>query len=210
MAAVPVVAAKSNLPEENFTDVDPWAEQALGDTEAQGQQTRPTVGGGGAKERVLKMNSLIDQYDDSELLPPSASEVDRWYQNYIMTMGSQPDETEEPTANQLAALHKRVFVENRESTSLLLRLHSLGPAGKENEYSPEVQSFYPVRGWNLSSERSPWARNLFSLESVVQRFSHSLPDAEHLLHCRTGSLCQADRKVDSAMAENLGADLYSR
>jgi hypothetical protein len=50
------------------------------------------------------MNALIDQQDDSELLLPSASEVDRWYQNYIVTMGSQPDESEEPTSAQLCSL----------------------------------------------------------------------------------------------------------
>lgn len=59
------------------------------------------------------MSSLIDQQDESELLPPSASDVDRWYQNYVVTMGAQPDEAEEPTSSQLAALHKKVFVENR-------------------------------------------------------------------------------------------------
>jgi len=52
------------------------------------------------------MNSLIDQQDESELLPPPATEVDKWYQNYIVAMGAQPDETEEPTSAQLAALHK--------------------------------------------------------------------------------------------------------
>ena len=52
------------------------------------------------------MNSLIDQQDESELLPPPATEVDKWYQKYIVAMGAQPDETEEPTSAQLAALHK--------------------------------------------------------------------------------------------------------
>ena len=59
------------------------------------------------------MNTLIDQHDESELLPPSATEVDKWYQNYIVTMGSQPDESKEPTSSQLAALHKKVYIENR-------------------------------------------------------------------------------------------------
>ena len=40
-------------------------------------------------------------------------DVDRWYQNYVMVMGSRPDEAEEPTSAQLAALHKRVYIENR-------------------------------------------------------------------------------------------------
>jgi hypothetical protein len=106
------VAAKSNVAETEFIDIDPWM-----DTEEPRRDTvpaeRPQRAGGGVKERVLKMSALIDQQDDSELLPPEASEVDRWYQNYIVTMGSQPDEAEEPTSAQLAALHKKVYVENR-------------------------------------------------------------------------------------------------
>ena len=108
-----IMAARSNVTEENFIDVDPWMEQQSRDNDPRGEQQQRASGSSGVKERVLKMNALIDQHDDSELLPPSPADVDRWYQNYIVTMGSQPDETEEPTANQLAALHKRVFIENR-------------------------------------------------------------------------------------------------
>ena len=68
--------------------------------------------GGTVKERVLKMSSLIDQHDESELLPPVAAEVDRWFQNYIMVMGSQPDETEEPTpAPACSSLQKSLYRE---------------------------------------------------------------------------------------------------
>lgn len=107
-----VVAAQSNISEAEFVDVDPWMEsgEAPGDTVPREQGQRQSTG---VKEKVLKMNSLIDQQDESELLPPPATEVDRWYQNYIVTMGAQPDETEEPTSAQLAALHKRVYIENR-------------------------------------------------------------------------------------------------
>eukprot|EP00435_Cladocopium_sp_Y103_P025911 s2755_g6.t1 len=109
-----VMAAQSNVSEAEFVDIDPWLE---GDTRAGGDGSRsePTPGrqSGGVKERVLKMSSLIDQQDESELLPPSSSDVDRWYQSYIVTMGSPPDESEEPTPSQLAALHKKVFIENR-------------------------------------------------------------------------------------------------
>eukprot|EP00435_Cladocopium_sp_Y103_P053882 s804_g17.t1 len=107
------VAAQSGVSEEDFIDVDPWQEAA---STTGGGTARPEPGsrtGSGVKERVLKMSALIDQQDDSELLPPMASEVDKWYQNFILIMGSQPDESEEPTAAQLAALHKKVYVENR-------------------------------------------------------------------------------------------------
>jgi hypothetical protein len=93
-------------------DVDPWLEPSSSSSGGI-DPPEPVVRqvSGSVKERVLKMNSLIDQQDESEPLP--TWDVDRWYQNYIITMGSQQDETEEPTASQLAALHKRVFIENR-------------------------------------------------------------------------------------------------
>lgn len=103
-----VVAAQSGVSEEQFIDVDPWMEavnEAAGGG-PQGDTGRPEPlgrSGGGVKERVRKMNSLIDQYDESELLPPAAMDVDRWYQNYVTVMGSQPDEAEEPRSAQLAA-----------------------------------------------------------------------------------------------------------
>eukprot|EP00435_Cladocopium_sp_Y103_P072845 s106_g41.t1 len=106
-----VIAAQSGVNEIEFVDVDPWMEaKQTGDTSPPEPGQRQ---GGGVKERVLKMSALIDQQDDSELLPPDATEVDKWYQNFIVTMGSQPDESEEPTPSQLAALHKKVYVENR-------------------------------------------------------------------------------------------------
>jgi hypothetical protein len=98
--------------ETEFKDVDPWRESegASGDIVRPEPQARTSSG---VKKRVLKMSTLIDQQDESELLPPDASEVDKWYQNFKVIMGAPPDEAEEPTASQLAALHKKVYVENR-------------------------------------------------------------------------------------------------
>ena len=80
-----------------WTSIHGWQEQPSGETDPQGQQQPQTQGNSsGVKERVLKMNALIDQHDDSELLPRSPMEVDKWYQTYKEIIGSQPDETEEP------------------------------------------------------------------------------------------------------------------
>ena len=106
------LAAQSGIAEEQFVEVDPSTESAEGEQGETGPPEPGATAGGGVKERVLKMSTLIDQQDESELLPPSTADVDRWYQNYVVTMGAQPDEAEEPTASQLAALHKKVFVEN--------------------------------------------------------------------------------------------------
>ena len=101
-----VQAAKGGIEETHFVDEDPWQED-------QGEPPRATEvksgsQGSGVKERVLKMASLVDQMDESELLPPSRLDVDTWMATYVRVMGALPFEAEEPTANQLAALEKKV------------------------------------------------------------------------------------------------------
>ena len=66
--------------------------------------------GGQVKKRVLKMSSLLDQGDDSEVVPATREQIDVWLTSHVSIMGSVPQEEEEPSEGQLAALHKRVFV----------------------------------------------------------------------------------------------------
>ena len=105
-----IMAFRAGQAENEFVDIDLWNPRDNGPFEPQPKpQAAPSSG---VKERVLKMASLIDTGDESELLPPQAEEVDRWVQNFIAIMGSPPDDSEEPTGAQLAALSKKVFVEN--------------------------------------------------------------------------------------------------
>lgn len=105
-----VMAYHGGITEDAFVDVEVWLDNPA--VPSQSPTSTPTTGGsgGGVKEKVLKMSSLIDQADDSELLPPTNGELNKWHQTYVAIMGSQPDEAEEPSPNQLAALHKRVFI----------------------------------------------------------------------------------------------------
>ena len=108
-----VMAQLGGIRESEFVDVEVWLDNPPNSSET---STRTTLASGSTgatntvKEKVLKMSSLIDQADDSELLPPSNSELNKWHQNYVAIMGAQADESEEPSPNQLAALFKRVFV----------------------------------------------------------------------------------------------------
>ena len=105
-----IMAYRAGQAEDDFTDIDLWNPRDIVPQEA---AVKPACApGSGVKERVLKMASLIDTGDESELLPPKAEDVDRWVQNFIAIMGSPPDDSEEPTGAQLAALHKKVFTEN--------------------------------------------------------------------------------------------------
>ena len=103
-----VTAARAGIPEQDFEDVDPWAEQpstvrSSGDTGGHGAGT-----GVNLKDKVVKMSSLIDQQDDSELQLVGNTVINRWLQTYMTLMGALPDRAEEPTPAQLSALHKRV------------------------------------------------------------------------------------------------------
>ena len=54
------------------------------------------------------MSSLVDQNDESELAPASKAQLDKWQNSYVALMGSPPQEEEEPSEAQLAALNKKV------------------------------------------------------------------------------------------------------
>ena len=98
-----VAAHGSGLDETEFQDIDPWQEN---NTPTAARQSPPPSS---VKEKVLKMSTLIDQSDESELLPPGSTEINTWLQNYHAVMGAMPEEAEEPSPNQLAALSKRVY-----------------------------------------------------------------------------------------------------
>ena len=91
---------------QNFVDVDPWQPKKDGQTQAAAPSS--TNRNSGLKEKVLKMSNLLDQADDSELIPPDVQTVHNWNQRYLQVMGDVPQEEEEPTDAQLAALEKRV------------------------------------------------------------------------------------------------------
>ena len=108
-----IVHGWAGLPEATFIDVDPWAVVSGANAGDGSQATTTGAGqssGGQVKERVLKMSSLLDQGDDSELVPASRDQIDSWLANYTAIMGNVPQEEEEPSEAQLAALNKRVAV----------------------------------------------------------------------------------------------------
>ena len=102
-----VLAFRSGIAEADFSDLDLWAVQDKSPPEA---PVKNPQGTSGLKESVLKMSAIIDQCDDSELLPPDETKLNQWIHAYISVMGAAPEESEEPTGAQLAALHKRVLV----------------------------------------------------------------------------------------------------
>ena len=99
------MSQRAGLRPEEHVDADPW--ETSTSTPAAGTSALTSTSTPGVKERVLKMASLVDQTDESELLPPTPHQVDSWLQAYINIMGAPPQE-EEPTGAQLAALNKKL------------------------------------------------------------------------------------------------------
>ena len=103
----------------NFADSDPMVPQAAAQPAssvaqgggAQAQQAN-TAGQGSPDNRKLKMAAYLDQADDSEFSPAPRSQVETWFQNYRTFALGAPEEDEEPTAEQLQALHVKVSVLN--------------------------------------------------------------------------------------------------
>ena len=102
------MAAKSGIPEAEFQDIDPWQETGGSVPPGDPPSSATATHGPQLKEKVLKMNALIDQQDESELVPASHNTVNKWTQAYVALMGALPDRSEEPTTSQLSALAKRV------------------------------------------------------------------------------------------------------
>ena len=56
-------------------------------------------------ERKLKLASILDQPDESDFLAVNESQKQIWLQTYATLTGDLPLEQEEPTTEQLSALH---------------------------------------------------------------------------------------------------------
>ena len=127
---------------ENFVDIDPWEPSTS--TPAQAQVPVATSKGSGLKEKVLKIANLLDQTDESELLPPDVNTVHSWSQRHLQLMGDQLMEEEEPTDAQLAALDKRV---NQMGQAPYVDVGVWLPFGRRALKNQKLRTFFPVNCW---------------------------------------------------------------
>ena len=137
-------------PNESFVDVDPWgSDDRSGRSDGQvGQESGAVSAGQGAgkpagslKENVLKMASLLDQSDDSELHPASRDQVQGWQQNYLQVMGAPPQEEEDVTDQQLAALNKRI---NIQGMAPYVDFSVWLPFGRKALRSQKFRTYFPL------------------------------------------------------------------
>ena len=145
-------------------------------------------GSSGLKENVLKMQSLIDQCDESELMPPEAKDVNRWWQNYIAIMGAAPEESEEPTSSQVASLAKRVLTNNQapycdfaiwlpfgRRTSKTQKTRTYTPMGDGSFLYRDIPGPGSFQAWTCSWKVFKWAAlmlNIVNLAALELYFRH--------------------------------------
>ena len=78
-----------------------------------------------SSERKMKMTQILDQ---------GAA----WHQQYLATVGGlPPEEEEDPTLEQLSALHRRIFTQDTtQRRSYLVQLHSLSGGRASGFFEP--------------------------------------------------------------------------
>lgn len=143
---------------ENFVDVDPW--EPPSQIQPQAQVPVSATKRSGLKEKVLKMTNLVDQTDDSELMPPDVQKVHAWSQRYLQIMGDLPMEEEEPTDAQMAALDKRV---NQ-------MVGSWVPFGRRALKNQKLRTFFPVGDGTSAARGISWSSKLSPMAGVMEGF----------------------------------------
>ena len=142
----------------NFEDRDP-CRTAMGDTAQAGQgrtEDRGQTGGSSVKEKVVKMSSLVDQMDESELLPDMKT-VKKWHAQCIRVMGSMPDESEEPSAGQLVGLAKRMSGGGPPYVDFAVTVFL--PYGRRSEESHKFRTYVPLRNGEIQVREQPGPSN---------------------------------------------------
>ena len=148
-------------------DEDPWAPQPSpggGGVPVSTTATRPTYG---IKEKVIKMASLIDEGDDSELAPPSLDMIQKWHQTYIATMGAPPAEEEEASDAQLAGLHKRVYDMNQ---SPYVDFGIFQPFGRKAMKARKYRVYMPLGDGSYLMKELPGPQNWMQWQTCWRVF----------------------------------------
>ena len=94
----------SGKPWEDWVETQLWSSSSTGPPSS--PATAPTTTSPG--ERKIKMNGVLDQGDDSEFTLDDTKVTMMAYERYVNLMGGSPTPEQEPTAEQLSAMRRRV------------------------------------------------------------------------------------------------------
>ena len=152
------------------------------------------------------MSSLIDQQDESELMPPTPDQVHGWVQNFVKIMGAMPDEIEEPTGNQLAGLAKRVI---SQGGSPYVDFAVWVPFERKLAKNHKFRIYTPLGDGSFLQRDLPGPAS-FQAWTASWRVQSSLLNVKHFKPGSSGNLLQTDREDGGAMAPVLGFGLCGR
>ena len=141
-----------------FVDVDPFApvQQGQGSMAQSSGGSAAATGSCAPAGRKLKLSSLVDQGDDTEIGGASSKQVAAWHQQYITVMGAPPQEEEEPSADQLQALyHRTVVLGNAPRVD-----HAVwGPFGRKTTRANKFRTWIPTSDGSYISKELPGPEN---------------------------------------------------
>ena len=185
-----------------------------------------TTGPSTSSERKVKFASILDQGDETEFFMVDDGLRAQWIQRYLETVGGLPDETEEPTPEQLSALHRRlmsggppfadfaVFTPFNRKLQRVMKFRTWIPNGEGGFTAKEIPGPANYHQWLTCYRVFRTAMvmldaislaHLHSYEAVMERLNDLYPTCWHLLisadeKARSEHLVRMKLKVTMAMA----------
>ena len=184
---------------DQWVDPTPWPETSTTPLAT----TSPTATIPSAVERKLKMTQILDQGDDGDFTVEHEGMKAKWFQQYLQTTGGWPPEEEEPSLEQLSALHKRMNVQDiapfadfaifvpygqRALRASKFRTFVASPNGYVTKELPGPASFHQWRACFRVFRTAMLMLDAMSIstlhnyEAVIERLNRLYPTAWHLVY----------------------------
>ncbi len=117
--------------------------------------------------RKVKLSTYLDQSDDTEFDPASREVVQRWYDNWRAFAKGPPDPEEEPSAEQLSALHVRVYTQ---ASTPYVDFAVWGPLNRRMARSLRFKSWIPQADGSFLAKEVPGPPTLMIWEASYRVF----------------------------------------
>ena len=184
-----------------WTELSPFADgtpaSSYGSTQAPPLSTPPVI------EKKVKMASIIDQHDETEVIVEGEGTKAAWFQQYLQTVGGWPPEEEEPTPEQVSAVAKRINIQgiapyvdmaiftpygHRTQRAAKFRTYILTAGGYTAKELPGPSNFiqwrtcFRVLRTTLIMLDAVSLSALRNYEMAIERLARTYPTAWHLIY----------------------------
>ena len=188
---------------DNWVDPHPWETTAPPVGLLPSALATSTTSGGGGEVRKMKFVNVLDQSDESEFFVLDEATKASFVQRFLEVTGGLPGEEEEPSREQLSALHRKIFTLNSPPYADFSVFTPYGRktmrASRFRNYVPTGDGMYAVRELPGPSSYVQWLAcyrvwrvamvmlntislaNLQAYELLMERMHKLYPTAWHLL-----------------------------